>query len=279
METNWPKAIGWIGLSEGGYVDHPNDPGGATNHGITRKTLARWRGVRPWRKLPKSEVKALTKQEAEQILKTQYWDLVGGDKLPSGVDYCIADYATNSGPARAAKELQRCLNQMGSAIRVDGLVGTETIDAVNALVPQEAKRLVRLVCERRMHFLQGLKTFKTFGKGWTRRVMGNQWDAQANDIGVIDRATYMVGEIPIESIQSPKPHHNGGAKAEPEQPDILDAVKSPGAWLPIGSIIPGLGAIASGSGPVQWGLFALMAMAALVGAFYAIKLIQNMDPA
>ena len=54
---------------EGGYVDNPLDPGGATNLGITRKTLAAWRKISPWWKLPKSEVRALGRPEAASIYK------------------------------------------------------------------------------------------------------------------------------------------------------------------------------------------------------------------
>src|SRR5690606_7617867 len=83
---------------EGGYVDHPLDPGGATNMGITRKTLARWRRVAPWSDLPKAAVETLSRQEASRIYRQFYWDLCRAGQLPPGVDLAVFDYAVNSGP-------------------------------------------------------------------------------------------------------------------------------------------------------------------------------------
>lgn len=273
MKTNWPLVIGWIGLSEGGYVDHPRDPGGATNHGITKRVLEQWRG----RKLTKTDVRNLTKKEAEEILKVRYWDLVKGDDLPSGVDYVISDYATNSGPSKAGKDAQRTLRDMGFTLKIDGLIGPETLGIFNSLPEQRRKEFVRMYCERRMAFLKRLKTFNVFGKGWTMRVMGQNWGAQTNDIGVIDRATMLAAKNPVPNI--PEPENHGTAKAEPEQPNIVDAIQKPEAWGPLGGLVSGLGAFTSGTGPVQWAFAVALVVFVAVGVFYAIKRIQTMDPA
>src|SRR6188768_1995558 len=76
---------------EGGYVDHPSDPGGATNMGITRRTLADWRKVAPWSALDKAEVRALQRDEAAAIYRTNYWDRSGAGSLPSGLDLALFD--------------------------------------------------------------------------------------------------------------------------------------------------------------------------------------------
>jgi len=169
MKKNFRTALRLVLVHEGGYVDHPLDPGGATNLGITRRTLAAWRGIKAWRKLPKSEVRALTRREAGKIYRARYWDGVLGDKLPSGVDYAVFDYAVNSGVARAAKTLQRV-----TGAKADGIIGPMTLAAVARHHP---KTIIRRLIARRRSFLQRLRTWKTFGRGWTARVNGVLADA------------------------------------------------------------------------------------------------------
>lgn len=164
MKKNFRAALRLVLMHEGGYVDHPLDPGGATNMGITRRTLAAWRGISPWWKLAKTEVRALTRREAGRIYRARYWDGVAGDSLPSGVDYAIFDYAVNSGVRRAARELQRAV---GAA--ADGVVGPDTLRSVSDHKPED---IVRRVVSRRMQFLRRLTTWRTFGRGWTARVKG-----------------------------------------------------------------------------------------------------------
>lgn len=162
--TRFDEVVKHILTDEGGYVDHPSDPGGATNMGITRVTLARWRGV-PVTDLPKSEVKNLTVEEAIKIYRKNYADKVRFDDLPAGLDYTVLDYAVNSGPDRSIRELQ---DQVGVA--VDGVIGPNTLEAIRKI--KDVKTVINRFNDDRMTFLQGLKTFPTFGKGWTRRVSG-----------------------------------------------------------------------------------------------------------
>ena len=147
---------------EGGYADHPADPGGATNMGITRKTLARWRGVSPWWDLPKTAVQRLEREEAAQIYRALYWDLCRAGELPAGIDLCIFDYAVNSGPGRAVRTLQATLG-----VKVDGIVGPLTLGASRSA---DARSVIGKVCDRRLGFLKALSTFPVFGRGWTHRV-------------------------------------------------------------------------------------------------------------
>jgi lysozyme family protein len=151
---------------EGGYADHPGDPGGATNFGITIRTLASWRGVSPWWSLGKDAVKALTREEAGEIYRKRYWDAVGGDALPAGLDLAVFDFAVNSGPARAVKALQMLLG-----VTADGLVGPVTLGAVKARIAEGGvAALIAALCAGRLGFLRTLATFTTFGRGWTSRV-------------------------------------------------------------------------------------------------------------
>ncbi len=164
MKSNYPAIMEEVFKSEGGYVDHPRDPGGATNMGITRKTLARWRKVVPFTKLPKSEVKNLSKEEAQQIYDTYYWDEVYGDLLPSGLDYAVFDYGVNSGPQKAVMELQELVG-----VARDGVVGNKTLAAV-AEYSGGIEALITSYNDERLKFRQRLSTWPTFGKGWTARV-------------------------------------------------------------------------------------------------------------
>ncbi|GLQ10267.1 hypothetical protein GCM10007913_21990 [Devosia yakushimensis] len=151
---------------EGGYVDHPSDPGGATNMGITHKTLARWRNISPWWKLPKAQVKALGRAEAARIYRASYWDRSKAGNMPAGLDLVLFDFAVNSGPDRAIRTLQAELG-----VVADGQVGPLTLAAIQRRVAgTSAAGLIAALCDRRLAFLNRLSSFPTFGKGWTNRV-------------------------------------------------------------------------------------------------------------
>lgn len=151
---------------EGGYVDHPSDPGGATNMGITHKTLARWRNVSPWWKLPKAEVKALGRAEAARIYRASYWDRCKAGNMSAGLDLALFDFAVNSGPDRAIRALQ---TELG--VLADGQVGPLTLGAIKTWAGSKGiAGLIGALCDRRLGFLNRLSTFPTFGKGWSNRV-------------------------------------------------------------------------------------------------------------
>jgi lysozyme family protein len=162
--NNAPQAIAKILVHEGGYVNHPGDPGGPTNKGITLATFRRY--IKPSGSI--ADLKALTEAQAIVVYKRQYWDAVVADMLPAGVDYCVADYAVNSGPSRAAKSLQRAIG-----VPQDGRVGPKTIEAT---LKTDSARVVNAICDERLAFMRrardkdGRLLWSTFGKGWTRRV-------------------------------------------------------------------------------------------------------------
>lgn len=143
---------------EGGFVHHPLDPGGATNLGVTRRTLAAARG----RPVSVAEVRALTRTEAAAIYRRLYWTAVKADALPAGLDLSVFDLAVNSGPDRAARLLQRALG-----MPEDGRVGPRTLAAAASCDPAAT---VRALARERLRFLSRLKTWKAFGRGWRRRV-------------------------------------------------------------------------------------------------------------
>lgn len=144
---------------EGGYVNHPKDPGGATNKGIIQSTYDSWRDRQGQ---PRQSVRNITDAEVAAIYRRDYWDAVKGDQLPAGVDYCVFDFAVNSGINRAARYLQGAVN-----VAQDGKIGPATIAALGSRAPTA---IINEICNSRMAFLRGLSTFPTFGKGWTRRV-------------------------------------------------------------------------------------------------------------
>jgi len=141
---------------EGGWVNHPSDPGGETNMGVTKRVWEEWVGH------PVKTMKTLTPTDVAPLYKRKYWDRIKGDDLPSGVSYCVFDAAVNSGTGRAAKWLQEAVGAIP-----DGAIGPKTLDMVYDANPAD---LINRMCDIRQSFLEGLGTFETFGKGWTRRV-------------------------------------------------------------------------------------------------------------
>src|SRR5690606_31383462 len=123
MNKNFQQALEKVLKHEGGFVNHPADPGGATNKGITLATYRRY--IK--RNGTVDDLKALTTEQAGKVYKAQYWDKVRGDDLPSGLDYAVFDFAVNSGPAKAVKELQKVLG-----VTQDGIIGPITLEAARA---------------------------------------------------------------------------------------------------------------------------------------------------
>lgn len=143
---------------EGGFVNHPKDPGGMTNLGVTQRAWAEWVG----HPVSEKEMRALTVEKVSLFYKRKYWDKVAGDLLPAGLDHAVFDFAVNSGPGRAAKFLQELLG-----VTPDGAIGPQTL---KALAKYDPKLLVEQYLQARQDFLEGLETFTTFGNGWSRRV-------------------------------------------------------------------------------------------------------------
>jgi lysozyme family protein len=139
--SNYRPCLKEVLKHEGGYINHPKDPGGETNFGVTKVVAREFGYTGPMRAIPMDVV--------ENIYRNQYWRSGSGDcdKLVVGVDLATFDFAVNSGPARAWKYLRAS-------------VGGDAISTIKTL------------CAKRMGFLQGLGTWATFGKGWARRVAG-----------------------------------------------------------------------------------------------------------
>ena len=153
MKANFDKCLEMLLHHEGGYVNHPDDPGGETNLGVTKKVYVASGG--------KKSMKMLTVKDVSPIYTKSFWSRLKCDDLPSGLDFCAFDWGVNSGTGRAAKALQKIC---GAA--VDGAIGPKTLALINR---QNPKYMIEEFGKIRQEFYESLGTFKTFGKGWTRR--------------------------------------------------------------------------------------------------------------
>lgn len=158
MRENFDAALAAVLHHEGGFVNHPADPGGMTNLGCTKHVWEEWCG----HEVTEKDMRELTKNDVAPLYRQKYWDKVQGDYLPAGVDYVVFDCAINSGPGRAAKFLQQV-----AGVTQDGAIGPGTLRAVAAM---PAADIIEKYSAVRLEFLQGLSTWATFGKGWGRRV-------------------------------------------------------------------------------------------------------------
>ena len=153
MKDNFDECLKMLLHHEGGYVNHPKDPGGETNLGVTKRVYEKWGGTK--------DMKDLTVEDVAPIYKKEYWDKCRCDDLESGVDWAVFDWAVNSGTGRAAKAIQKIC---GAA--QDGAIGPKTLALINT---QNTEYVVEEFGKIRQDFYESLKTFDTFGKGWTRR--------------------------------------------------------------------------------------------------------------
>ena len=157
MKQNFDKCLEMLLHHEGGFVNHPKDPGGMTNLGVTKAVYDAWTG----KESSEAEMRALTPADVAPIYRKNYWDKVRGDDLPSGVDWCAFDWAVNSGSKRPAKAIQKAVGA-----KQDGAIGPMTLQAV---ANEEPDKIIEAVYHTRQRFYERLSTFETFGRGWTRR--------------------------------------------------------------------------------------------------------------
>ena len=153
MKENFDKCLEMLLHHEGGYVWHEEDPGGETNLGVTKKVYQDWGGTK--------EMIDLTVEDVAPIYKKNYWDRCKCDELSSGLDWAVFDWAVNSGTRRVSKALQKACGA-----ERDGVIGNKTLSLANG---QDVKYMIEEISVIRQSFYESLRTFKTFGRGWTRR--------------------------------------------------------------------------------------------------------------
>jgi len=166
-DAKFDKCLAVVLESEGGFSDHPRDRGGATNLGITLRTLADWQGL----KLDEltaadkdkllADLKALTRREAAEIYRANYWLPMRCGDLPAGIDLMVFDFGVNAGPRRSVKLLQRA-----AGVTDDGSVGPKTLAAVMAADPLA---MIAEMADERLAYYRSLDNFDAFGAGWTNR--------------------------------------------------------------------------------------------------------------
>jgi lysozyme family protein len=159
MKADQAECIERVLVSEGGYSNHPADPGGPTNWGITLADARRY-----WKPgATAADVRAMPKAVAVSIYQGKYWDALNCDALAAGLDYSVFDYGVNSGIARAGKVLRRIVGITDADWQV-----TETVLA--AIAKRDPKVIIAALDDERMTFLRSLKTWPVFGAGWGARV-------------------------------------------------------------------------------------------------------------
>lgn len=150
---NFDVAINRVLGHEGRYVNDPEDPGGETNWGISKRTY------------PNLDIAALTREEAIEIYRRDFWNKIHADELFDGVAYQALDFAVNSGIPTAIRYLQRALG-----VADDGHWGPVTRAAAQAM--GESDQIMNLNAER-LDFMTRLKNWQHAGKGWARRIAQN----------------------------------------------------------------------------------------------------------
>lgn len=150
MEFN--KAVNLVLKWEGGYINHPRDPGGETKYGISKRTY------------PHLNIKELTLDQAKRIYYRDYWAGNGIHLLADEINFPVFDTCVNQGPSFAIKNLQRILR-----VDDDGVIGPITAGASKKWMDKRDLTF-RLMDARLSHYIS-LSTFSTFGRGWMRRIL------------------------------------------------------------------------------------------------------------
>lgn len=169
MSDNITVALAFMLDAEKGFVNNPNDPGGATNYGITAETLARWRKA----PVTADDVKALTPREAIEIFRAWYWLPLGCDRIVSPlVASILLDAAVLFGVGVAARFAQTAANHSGAALlTVDGHVGTKTVSALNSVNAQAfAVNFHALLKSRIGEIVARRPSSLEFRAGWENRI-------------------------------------------------------------------------------------------------------------
>ena len=168
---------------EGGYVNDPDDPGGATNFGVTIGTMARMgMDLDGDGQVSTADVKQLTKAQARQIFVNHYFHRPGIAKLPDALQASVFDMYVNAG-ANAVKILQRLLNDMGQRIEVDGGIGPQTIEAANIAFANAPKHLADAYGIARRNYYYSLADRRPKSRKYARRRDGGKggWITRAEE--------------------------------------------------------------------------------------------------
>ncbi len=214
---DYDEALRRLLAHEGGYSNDAADPGGPTNFGIT---------IADYRKYVKADataadVRAMRLDEAKAIYRARYWDAQRCDELPAGVDYAVFDYGVNSGIGRSGRVLRR-------ELRLPDDTSVVTDAAIAAARGADARALIVAICDERLVFLQSLKTWAAFGKGWGRRVA----EVKAVALAMAGREAAPAGAAPTSMCRRAQtcgrasPRRSRHFSPPRRAPDMWDKIKS-----------------------------------------------------
>jgi lysozyme family protein len=163
MSSNFKECLELVLKSEGGWVNHPKDPGGETNLGVTKRVWEEWVGH------PVESLKKLTKEDVAPLYEQKYWRPCYCEVLPRGLDFVVFSMGVNAGPGRSVKLLQSAIG-----ILPDGIIGPRTRALISS---SNGADIVTKFSEARREYYKSLKTFPIFGKGWLARVDKEETEA------------------------------------------------------------------------------------------------------
>ncbi|MGU3496336.1 glycoside hydrolase family 108 protein [Xanthobacteraceae bacterium A53D] len=257
--SSFDAALARVLVHEGGYSNHPKDPGGVTLQGVIQRVYDGYRA--DMGKTQKHLTKSMITDpgwitERDDIYRSQYWDAVRADDLPPGLDYVVFDGAVNSGPSQSAKWLQRALG-----VTADGQIGAVTLAAAKAHC--DLSSLIEDICDRRLAMLKNLDTWPVFRGGWGRRV------AEVRRAGKA-----MVANPPAaRTVPTLPPAQDAEkmARAPVSDTSALSAIKTPEG---IAAVVPAVTSIinaAANPGPMAWALAAAVLVAVAIGGFYFVQ--------
>jgi len=154
---NFDQAFDALLGHEGGYSRHPDDPGGETMWGVTRRVAVQEGYV--------GDMHVMPREFAKQVYRRRYWDVMKADSLPEALRFAVFDAAVNSGLTQAVKWLQRAVD-----VADDGVLGPMTLQAAQRA---NGSRTAVLINALRLDFMTSLPTWGAFGRGWARRIAAN----------------------------------------------------------------------------------------------------------
>ena len=188
--ATFESAIPVILEHEGGFVNHPNDPGGATNFGISLRFLADYPEVGDFDQdgdVDVEDIANMTVEQAMLVYRMFWWDKFRYDRInDQTIATKVFDFSVNMGASRAHKLLQSALNKaFGLDLTVDGILGNASISAINVCQDgDEEQVLLEAYCMEAWGFYQRLiannSRFKVFERGWKKRAFSI---GQANSVG------------------------------------------------------------------------------------------------
>lgn len=154
----------WVFVHEGGYAERDSEPGGAVNMGVSFLTFQDW-----WKKQKRdgsptfADLRAMTREEAEEIFFHLFFKPVEFDVLPPGVDYAFVDFAVNSGVGGAIRAIKRHVKWPNQSSKMDAKF-------LWLFKGRPQDEVIDLICDARLRLSQSSKNWERFKGNWTRRI-------------------------------------------------------------------------------------------------------------